>query len=187
MSAFVEVKTADLIGPALDWVVMTLDGFRLVRVGYSGIGPEHDEDFNESPEQANLPNWFDEATGHSVGAYWVRDDDRLVLDAFWPRYSFQTANAASPSTDWNIGGPLIKKYGVLLSPPASMVHRNYGPYDKRNGYYESGLWSTTIFAKERKHRRAGFSHESDPLIPAMRAIVQFELGDVVSVPAELMP
>lgn len=125
----------------------------------------------------------------------VAQVEKLKVELTPPNYGEGTAlvflvgdeGLYRPSTDWNIGGPLIKKYGVMLSPPASLVHRNYGNYDKRNGYYESGVWSTTIFAKERKHRRAGFSHESDPLIPAMRAIVQFELGDVVSVPAELMP
>lgn len=146
MSEFIEVKTADLIGPALDYATGIADGEQMF-------------------------------AGASLGGVCAK---RLCADG-------DTRDYYSPSTDWNIGGPLIKKYGVMLSPPASMVHRNYGNFDKRNGYYESGVWSTTIFAKERKHRRAGFSHETDPLIPAMRAIVQFELGDVVSVPAELMP
>lgn len=91
----------------------------------------------------------------------------------------------SHSTDWAQGGPLIERYGVLLSPPQSPVHLNFGPYDSRNGYCESGVWSATIFRQERKHRRASFSHPTEPLVAAMRAIVQFELGDVVSVPAEL--
>ena len=92
----------------------------------------------------------------------------------------------SPSTEWSDGGPLIKKYNVMLSPPSSAVHRNYGYMDKRNGYEEAGFWGTTIFAKERKHRRAAFHHKDDPLIPAMQAIVQFELGDVVQIPEELV-
>ena len=92
----------------------------------------------------------------------------------------------SPSVDWKYGGPLIQKYDVLLSPPKSMVHRNYGNFDKRNGWYESGVWGATIFGKERKHRRRSFEHPDQPLVAAMRAIVQFELGDVVSVPAALV-
>ena len=91
-----------------------------------------------------------------------------------------------PSTEWKQGGPLIQKYGVLLSPPKSMVHRNYGNFDERNGWYESGVWGATIFGKERKHRRRSFEHPDQPLVAAMRAIVQFELGDVVSVPAALV-
>ena len=93
----------------------------------------------------------------------------------------------NPWEDWALGGTLIEKYQVSLSPPASAVHRNFGYMDKRNGYYESGLWSSTIFGKERKYRRTAFHHPNNPLIVAMRAIAQFELGDVVQVPKELIP
>ena len=93
----------------------------------------------------------------------------------------------NPWEDWALGGKLIEKYQVSLSPPASAVHRNFGYMDKRNGYYESGLWSSTIFGKERKHRRTAFHHPNNPLIVAMQAIAQFELGDIVQVPKELIP
>lgn len=151
MSKMIEVKVADLIGPALDWAV----GSALGWVCY----PE------DSIECGNT---------------WHMGGDRAPFGPVIRTTDWR------PSTDWAQAGTLIKKYGVLLSPPSSLVHRNFGSFDKRNGYYESGLWSTTIFGKERKHRRTSFSHETEPLIPVMRAIVQFELGDVVSVPAELM-
>lgn len=92
-----------------------------------------------------------------------------------------------PVNDWATGGPLIHKYKVLLTPPTDLVHRNFGPFDPRNGWDESGLWGSTIFGKERKHRRTAFHHPDSPLIVVCRAIVQFELGETVSVPAELMP
>jgi hypothetical protein len=92
----------------------------------------------------------------------------------------------APSTDWNVGGPLIEKYRVLLTPPTDLVHRNFGNFDSRNGWYESGMWGSTIFGKDRKHRRTAFHHPDSPLIAAMRAIVQFELGDTVQVPKELI-
>ncbi|WP_448196648.1 DUF2591 domain-containing protein [Pseudomonas putida] len=92
----------------------------------------------------------------------------------------------NPWEDWALGGKLIEKYQVSLSPPTSAVHRNFGYMDKRNGYYESGLWSSTIFGKERKHRRTAFHHPDNPLTVAMQAIAQFELGDTVQVPKELM-
>lgn len=92
----------------------------------------------------------------------------------------------SPSTDWSQGGPLIEKYKVMITPPNDLVHRNFGPFDPRNGWCESGHWGSTIFGKERKYRRAAFSHPDSPLIVAMRAIIQFELGDTVSVPKELL-
>ncbi|TRZ60015.1 DUF2591 domain-containing protein [Pseudomonas alloputida] len=93
----------------------------------------------------------------------------------------------NPWEDWALGGKLIEKYQVSLSPPKSAVHRNFGYMDKRNGYYESGFWSSTIFGKERKHRRTAFHHPNNPLTVAMRAIAQFELGDIVQVPKELIP
>lgn len=92
----------------------------------------------------------------------------------------------NPWENWALGGQLIQKYQVSLSPPTSAVHRNFGYMDKRNGYYESGLWSSTIFGKERKHRRTAFHHPDNPLTVAMQAIAQFELGDTVQVPKELM-
>lgn len=98
-----------------------------------------------------------------------------------------TGFACRYSSDWSQGGPLIEKYKVLLTPPTDMVHRNFGYMDERNGYYESGHWGSTIFGKVRKHRRAAFHHPDSPLIAAMRAIAQFELGDTVSVPKELLP
>lgn len=114
------------------------------------------------------------------GVYPVVISGKVYHDTDWDHIPFP------PSSEWKLGGPLIQKYGVLLSPPASMVHRNYGNFDKRNGWYESGVWGATIFGKERKHRRRSFEHPDQPLVAAMRAIVQFELGDVVSVPAALV-
>lgn len=93
----------------------------------------------------------------------------------------------APSTGWSQGGPLIDKHKVLISPPTSPVHRNFGYMDKRNGYAEAGVWGSTIFGKDRKHRRAAFHHPDSPLIVAMLAIVQSVLGDTVQVPKELMP
>ncbi|QLJ16744.1 DUF2591 domain-containing protein [Pseudomonas putida] len=106
------------------------------------------------------------------------------------RYSYTVTEHTkryNPWEDWALGGKLIEKYQVSLSPPKSAVHRNFGYMDKRNGYYESGFWSSTIFGKERKHRRTAFHHPDNPLTVAMRAIAQFELGDIVQVPKELIP
>lgn len=99
----------------------------------------------------------------------------------------ESAQRFNPHEEWALGGPMIDTYKVALSPPTDMVHRNFGNFDPRNGWYESGHWGSTIFGKERKYRRTAFSHPNSPLIVAMRAIVQFELGDTVQVPKELMP
>lgn len=105
------------------------------------------------------------------------------------RYSYMVTEHTkryNPWEDWALGGKLIEKYQVSLSPPKSAVHRNFGYMDKRNGYYESGFWSSTIFGKERKHRRTTFHHPNNPLIVAMQAIAQFELGDTIQVPKDLI-
>lgn len=134
---------------------------------------------------------LDWAVGTAVGAYglqiWNYTDGTCDVRFCEPEEedSPQTLTL-SPTSDWSQGGPLTQKYGVLLSPPKSMVHRNYGNFDERNGWYESGVWGATIFGNERKHRRRSFNHPDQPLVAAMRAIVQFELGDVVSVPAALV-
>ena len=99
----------------------------------------------------------------------------------------ESTKRCNPWEDWALGGPLIDKHKVMLSPPTSLIHRNFGNFDKRNGYYEAGVWSSTIFSQDRKHRRTAFHHPDSPLTVAMQAIVQFELGDTVQVPKELMP
>jgi len=87
-----------------------------------------------------------------------------------------------PSTDWAQGGPLIDKFGVLLSPKESPIHVNGGP---NGGWRESGSWGATIFRKG-EHRRKAHNHESDPLVAAMRCVVGWCIGDTVSVPKELL-
>lgn len=141
MNQFVEVKTSELIGYALDWAV------------------------GKACEERHPTLYLGENEIWRVGPF---------------------AKVWNPSDDWSQGGPLIEKYNVLLSPPTSMVHRNFGSFDSRNGWDESGYWGATIFAKVRKHRRKAFNHPASALIVAMRAVVQFELGDTVQVPGNLI-
>lgn len=138
----VEVKTAELFGPALDWAVAKVEGI-------------------------------------TYDAHYLR------MTLFNPEGTeYKSISNFRPSADWGHGGPLIQKYGVLLSPPRSMMHVNGGP---NAGWQEVGRWGSTIFGKNRKYRRACFDHETEPLVAAMRAIVQFELGDTIEIPAELLP
>ena len=74
----------------------------------------------------------------------------------------------SPHSDWSQGGPLIERERI-------------------------GLWanSTGYFAEKRhfgRHHKAGrnYGEGSTPLIAAMRCLVAANLGDVVSVPEELV-
>ncbi|MFY1029525.1 phage protein NinX family protein [Pseudomonas asiatica] len=149
MTDLIEVKTADLVGHALDWAVAQAEGLEVFLVG----------------PQYNVP-WR---------VFWKKRGQALEWDVLY-----------NPHEDWALAGPLIEKHKVSLSPPTSAVHRNFGYMDKRNGYYEAGVWSSTIFGKERKHRRTAFHHPDNPLIVAMQAIAQFELGDTVQVPKELI-
>lgn len=145
--------------------------------------------------EVRVSNLSGEALGWAVGKAEGLD---LILEPpqygspwrVFARYQGQATERTkryNPWEDWALGGPLIEKCKVSLSPPTSTVHRNFGYMDKRNGHYESGIWGSTIFGKDRKHRRTAFHHPSSPLIVAMRAIAQFEFGETVQVPKELMP
>ncbi|MEE4652817.1 phage protein NinX family protein [Pseudomonas alliivorans] len=146
MSEFVEVKTADLVGAALDWAVGRALG--------AEVKPHA---FCEAPGSYLHPNCTVFPNGRAA-SHW------------------------QPSTDWSQGGPLIEKFGVLLSPKESMVHVHGGP---NAGWQESGSWGATIFRKG-EHRRKAHNHESEPLVAAMRCVVGWSLGETVSVPKELL-
>lgn len=164
-----EVKVSELQGIALDYAVAEAIGWKEPFYGIGNI-----RYFSEERHQVKSQYLLME----------VPDPDEP--DEVTDPHHFNHLETWAPSRFWSQAGPFIKKYNVMLSPPTSAVHRSYGYMDKRNGYEEAGFWGATIFAKERKHRRAAFHHKDDPLIPAMQAIVQFELGDVVSIPDELM-
>lgn len=96
----------------------------------------------------------------------------------WPH-----PNLSRPSSDWAQGGPLIQEYGVLISPPESRVHINGGP---NAGWRESGYWGSSIFREPRKHSRRAYRHYTNPLVAAMRAIVNWHFGDEIAVPVDLL-
>ncbi len=90
----------------------------------------------------------------------------------------------SPSTNWILGGQLIAEHHISLSPPEAKVHRNGGP---KSGWGDSGFWTCTSWKLRKADGHRGWSyHETDPLIAAMRLIVDVVLGDEVQVPAELL-
>lgn len=130
MSQMIEVKTAELIGSALDWAVAKAT----------------------STDQLDFVPWGD---GEAVNCFcWLPDGGRRT-------------NRCSPSTDWAQGGPLIEKFNIgLLQPSASMC----------------GEWHASTLHPD----FTDYTHKTSPLIAACRAIVAANLGDVVSVPAELV-
>lgn len=129
--SMIEVKTAELIGPALDWAVAMAEGAKPERPqdGQVGFGGVH--------------------MLCGVRKHRLRGE-----------YDY------SPSTDWSQGGPLIEKHQIDLC---------------WDGVEGKAMWWNAYnqdFAKQQTHQ--------SPLIAACRAIVAANLGDVVSVPAELV-
>ncbi|HWH86200.1 MAG TPA: phage protein NinX family protein [Pseudomonas sp.] len=75
-------------------------------------------------------------------------------------------NGYAPSACWHCGGPLIKKHHVNLHSPQ----------------HSDDVWVAWV-----NIRGNDFAQGADqPLVAVCRAIVSAKLGDVVSVPAELI-
>lgn len=133
MSKMIEVKVADLIGPALDWAV----GSALGWVCY----PE------DSIEYGNT---------------WHMGGDRAPFGPVIRVTDWR------PSTDWAQGGPLLDKYTVTL------VRNSWpGATDPVTADCLAGFGDNRMTGRTR-------------LEAACRSIVAAKLGDVVSVPAELV-
>lgn len=78
-----------------------------------------------------------------------------------------------PSTDWAVGGPLIERFEVWLSPPV----RGCDPFG----------WDSEIYGEDDGCPIADQDGCATPLIAACRAIVQAMLGDEVDLPEGLQP
>lgn len=99
MSQFVEVKTAELVGPALDWAVANA---------------------TEAWEFAH--EWFPTMTldPRFIGIRNVAVDGCVWLE---PRNPLrQDPQPFRPSTDWAQGGPLRDKYRVGIEPSGKQVY-----------------------------------------------------------------
>lgn len=127
----ITVKTADLIGPALDWVTL----------------------YAANP---HIRSWD-----------WdVRDWLGYPCPVFISPTKPGLDNVGgSPSREWACGGPLIEEHKVWLG----------APYGNRH------CWNASY------HISVDHEDGDTPLIAACRAIVASTLGDVVQVPAELVP
>jgi len=87
-----------------------------------------------------------------------------------------------PSTDWNIGGPIIERAGINVmlrygSLPPNHVHDTWDALIKPE-FYSSGRPGTGV-------KKEVMMTGPTPLIAAMRCYVASRLGDNVDVPKEL--
>ncbi|MGY3911040.1 phage protein NinX family protein [Aeromonas piscicola] len=135
MSNMVEVKTAELVGPALDWAVANVEAMPV----------KHD------------PMGFGRTEN---GGFWVWGDS---ISGPMLKIGSASKLGYSPSTNWELGGPLRDKYDVGIEP---------GVPDGLPYAYVPG-------------REIDGSRGETALIALCRAIVAAKLGDVVQVPAEL--
>ena len=136
MSQMVEVKTADLIGPALDWAVVKADGRCL-------------------HERIRIVRYND-------------DSDHICEDCGKDTYMEPSRYSWKPSTDWSQGGPLIEKYAVKIE------------------HFPSETIASKANARIAMHSTAYWQSGPAPLVALCRAIVAANLGELVSVPEELV-
>lgn len=146
------MKTSELTGRKLDYAVALAVGFKKVDVGYFGTD-------SETPEQKDLPEWFNEETDNSVGEYWVDFENQRAYhrDEGW------LVDAWTPSTDWSQGGPLIEEYELSIKP--SMDGIGFVASKQNDGYWAE--------------------YGETYLEAACRALVAYKLGPEVSIPEEL--
>lgn len=152
----VRVKTADLIGPQLDWAVAV-------------AGEEWKTAHKHFPTMTLDPTFkgvelFD-CTGHYSGSRFVC----MLL----PSNPFrQDTQPFEPSTDWSIGGPIIERERITLIPADGPGHFDAQPVDGLRWLARMPL--------------ASVNEKGDTaLIAAMRAFVASKLGYEVEVPEVL--
>lgn len=107
----IEVKTAELIGPALDWAVAKANGFAVQVRPYA--------------------EFCNASTGHKVKARYHR---------VWCEFDGDLEEY-SPSADWSQGGPLIEKYAVKVEhfPGETIASKaNARIAMNRTAYWQSG-------------------------------------------------
>lgn len=122
MAGMIEVKTTELIGPALNYATAIADGWDM-----------------------------------------LREFDRIAIKDY------------SPSEDWAQGGPLIEKYHVQTSFNGCGFSRS-----------PTGEHWCAYACKDSGEELRPSGSGPTPLIAACRAIVAAKIGDVVSVPVELL-
>lgn len=154
----VEVKTADLIGPALDWAVA-----QICIAGGSITSDEQDGTSGLPYFSVKFGKTYLWGAGRVCGGTNNKDTGK-------PWVTHGPGSEFSPSNDWGQGGPLIDKHML-----------NVKPHGSTNGIITS--WSASMtWPCDTMPGRCG----KTPLVAVCRAIVTKELGETMKVPKELM-
>ena len=158
MTSMTEVKTAELTGPALDWAVAhATKAWEWAHEWY--------------PTMTLDPTFrgvSDNAPGGSVS---------LI-----PRNPMrQDSQPFTPSTDWAQGGRLIEQFTISFNHYC--VGGSNPDGSLKDAMFACIGYRQTISGKNAEARAV----RGDYLSAACRAIVIAKLGDIVSVPSELLP
>ena len=150
--SMIEVKTAELIGPALRYAVAVACGWKMQRI--------EDGDWTEGE-----PHWWQAINEKAV----IPGRRNGLVGYIVPGAKGITSSYAyCPDVDWSQGGPLIEKYAVKIE------------------HFPSETIASKANARIAMHSTAYWQSGPTPLVALCRAIVAAKLGDVVSVPAELV-
>ena len=148
----IEVKTAELIGPALRYAVAVACGWRMQRI--------EDGDWKEGE-----PHWWQAINEKAA----VPGKSNGLVGYIKPGAKVATSGYDyCPDVKWSQGGPLIEKYGVRVEN------------------FPSETIASKAIARVAMNRTAYWQSGPTPLVALCRAIVAANLGDVVSVPEELV-
>lgn len=81
----------------------------------------------------------------------------------------------SPASQWDIAGPIIKRYGISVSP-CNLTQQG-------GGLVVSDSWYANLAFDDEEHMLWELEQHGDsPTEAAMRVLVQYKLGDHVAVP-----
>ena len=150
------IKTADLVGPALDWAVATT--LNLPQGDVFGRGCVKDTGFYLK----NNHGGFEPMLLQNTHDKWVKQCETYPWSkgqVIW-----------RPSIVWSQGGPIIEREGIYLRANDTVTEWAAGALRKNRLDKKPG---PLFYAKT-------------PLIAAMRCFVASRLGDEVDVPEELL-
>lgn len=129
-------------------------------------------DLNRAVAIAAGMTWkTDTAQGHGGARFVQTRRESLMSPPYWSIFN--------PCRSWDEAGPLLTAEEISLGSRTSPVHRHGGP-NAGNGI--AGSWSATTWHKGVNGSRSIESHETSPLIAAMRCYVASKLGDTVELP-----